>query len=77
MMTEAQAISLEGIDVDREFLTVDQIAEHLQVKQTTVRKWLREGRLRGINLGGVAGWRVRREELDRFIRELEDGQGAE
>lgn len=71
-MTPGEA--LEGVDMDREYLTVEQVSDLLQVKHATVRKWLREGRLRGINLGGVAGWRIRREELERFISELEGRQ---
>src|SRR3954447_11780216 len=37
---------------DRLF-TVPEVAERLRVKHETVRRWLREGRLRGIRLGGT------------------------
>lgn len=50
-----------------EMLTVQQVAEYLQVHPETVRKWLRERRMRGVNVGGKGGWRVRRGDLERFI----------
>jgi len=61
----------------REMLTVLQVAAYLQVHQESVRRWLREGQLRGINLGGRGGWRIRRDELERFIEELEQGGRSE
>lgn len=40
-------------------LTVDQVAELLQVNPETVRRMLRRGELRGRRLGGTkAGWRI-------------------
>jgi excisionase family DNA binding protein len=65
----------EAVDLlDRELLTVDQVATYLQVHRETVRKWLRSGELVGVNLGGVAGWRIRREEVERFIQSRFDKQ---
>jgi excisionase family DNA binding protein len=48
-------------------LTVEQVADYLQVHPETVRRWLREGSLVGVSLGGRTRWRVRREDLERFI----------
>ncbi len=48
-------------------LTVQQIAERLQVHEETVRRWLREGSLVGINFGGKSGYRVRQDELEAFL----------
>lgn len=49
-------------------LTVEQVAERLQVHPETVRRWLRTGRLRGVRLGGSKlGYRVSEEELERLI----------
>jgi excisionase family DNA binding protein len=59
---------------EREWLTVAQVAERLQVSEVTVRRWLREGALVGKQLGGRAGWRVSVEELERFMR-ARDGAG--
>jgi len=46
-------------------MTVSQVARLLQVGAATVRRWVREDRLRAIRLpsGGI---RVRREELSAF-----------
>lgn len=52
-------------------LTVDAIAKQLDVNPYTVRRWLREGKLRGSDLGGNAGYRVRASEVERFLRERE------
>jgi excisionase family DNA binding protein len=52
-------------------LTVKQVAERLQVHANTVRRWLDERELRGVKLGGKAGWRVRESELRRFLKERE------
>jgi excisionase family DNA binding protein len=42
-------------------------ADYLQVHPETVRRWLREGSLIGVSLGGRTRWRVRREDLETFI----------
>jgi excisionase family DNA binding protein len=54
-------------------LTVPQAAAYLQVSIDTVRRWCRTGVLRCITLGDRAGYRIRQEDLDRF---LEDRQGS-
>ena len=54
-----------GHDEDR-FLTVEQVADRLQVHEETVRRWLRDGRLSGHLLSRRAGYRVRESEVERF-----------
>ena len=58
-----------------QLLTVDQVAERLQVNEQTVRRWLREGELTGIAFGGRTGWRVGEEDLQAFLdrRRVADG----
>ncbi len=57
---------------DEQLLTVEQIADRLQVTEWTVRNWLRQGRLRGLRLGSrTAGWRVRPSDLEHFLVESE------
>lgn len=46
-------------------LTVEQVAEKLQVKPNTVRAWLRKGRIPGRKIGRV--YRVAEDELDAFV----------
>ena len=57
-------------DTPGEWLTVQDVAELLKVNEETVRRWIRGGELVVLDLGGArAGYRIRRDELDRFIRE--------
>jgi excisionase family DNA binding protein len=51
------------------YLTVQEVAERLRVTPWTVRQWLTSGQLRGLRLGGPAGWRVSEEALSAFIEE--------
>jgi excisionase family DNA binding protein len=57
------------MDKPPELLTVAEIASELRVDPESVRRWLRDRKLAGINLGKRPGWRVRREDLDHFIDE--------
>lgn len=54
---------------DVTYLTAAQAAERLQLREDTVLRWLREGKLPGAKLGRI--WRIRPEALDRFIQEAE------
>jgi excisionase family DNA binding protein len=55
---------------EERLLTVDEIVERLRVHPYTVRKWLREGKLRGYRLGGAkAGWRVPEGEITRMLKQ--------
>lgn len=50
-------------------LTVREVAERLRSSPETVRRWLRQGKLRGFRPGGTKlGYRVSEEELQRFIK---------
>ena len=51
--------------MDHNLLTVEEVAERLSVSTETVRRYLREGRLRGVKL--IRAWRIQPEELERFI----------
>lgn len=58
--------------VNDDLVTVPEAATRLRVDQETIRRWLRSGRLQGINLGpGKGRWRIRAAELDRFLIERE------
>lgn len=50
-----------------EMRTVEDVAKALSTTKTTVSRWLREGRLPGVKLGGE--WRVRRSDLERVMSE--------
>ncbi|MGI6633251.1 MAG: helix-turn-helix domain-containing protein [Bacillota bacterium] len=48
-------------------LSPEQVAEVLGISRRTVVAWLQEGKLNGIKVGNR--WRVREEDLDKFIDE--------
>ena len=50
-----------------EYLTVSEIAERLKVQPLTVRRWLNNGALTGIQLGDRAGWRITEDDLREFL----------
>jgi excisionase family DNA binding protein len=60
-----------------ELLDVERVAGELGVHVDTVRKWIREKQLRAIKLGRRGGYRVRRSDLDEFLRKRETIQGNE
>jgi len=52
-------------------LSVEEVAARMKASPQTVRRWLRDGRLRGIRPGGTKlGWRVREADLERFIARM-------
>ena len=52
-----------------ELLGAEEVAGLLGVKESTIWRWCREGRLPGLKVG--KRWRVRREALEDFLREKE------
>lgn len=51
-----------------DWLTVHEVSHLLQVSPATVRRWLRYHRLNGVFVGGRAGYRIRRANLEAFLR---------
>ena len=56
-------------------LTVVEVAKYFRVDPESVRRWLREGKLLGINLGRGPGWRIRVGDLQTFINERHTNPG--
>jgi excisionase family DNA binding protein len=53
---------------DERLLTVKEVAERLRANPQTVRRWLREGRLRGVMPGGEKlGYRIPTSEVTRLL----------
>jgi excisionase family DNA binding protein len=52
-------------------LTVQEVAEQLNVHPDTVRQWVRNGELKAIDLGGRAGFRISESALQKFIQDRE------
>ncbi len=50
---------------DERLLTVEQVANHMQVHVETVRVWIRRGDLIAINIGNE--YRISRDDLNAFI----------
>lgn len=48
-------------------LTIAEAAEMLSVSEKTIRKWLLQGKLKGVKVGFL--WRLRKKDLEDFIRE--------
>ncbi len=46
--------------------TPEEAAEALHVKPTTIRQWLKAGKLGGIKLGRL--WRIRESDLQKFLK---------
>ena len=59
------------------YLTVEQVAERLQVSAWTVRRWLREGELEGSYLSDRAGWRVPEGAIEEFLQARSNRAGTE
>ncbi len=52
---------------ERDWLTVAQVAERLQVHEETVRRWIRDDQMPVLDLGKKAGYRVRPIDLEAFV----------
>lgn len=72
-------LAVPSLDVPNgELLTVQEVAERLKMNPETVRRWLRQGKLRGYLLGGDrSGYRVATDDLDAFIRARGTGPSTE
>jgi excisionase family DNA binding protein len=51
----------------RPLLTVHETAEQLKVKESTIRAWIRQEKLRAIKFGRE--WRIAMRDLERFIND--------
>jgi len=52
----------------KKLFTPEEAAEVLRVKPRTVMEWLRQGKLKGVKLGGKL-WRIRESDLSDFIKQ--------
>ncbi|GGD13237.1 helix-turn-helix domain-containing protein [Aquisalinus flavus] len=51
-----------------------EIADLLQVNEVTVRRWIKDGELRAIDIG--KGWRIGPQDLDAFLEGHATGPAA-
>src|SRR5918997_1436069 len=59
----------KGTARDKELLAATDVAELIGVKETTVYRWCKEGKLPCLKVG--KHWRIRREALEDFLRQSE------
>ncbi len=57
---------------DDKMLTVQQVADQIQVNPETVRNWIRIGELDALDIGGE--YRISRADLDDFIQRRKTGR---
>jgi excisionase family DNA binding protein len=56
--------------VDENLLTLKQVSERLGISKVTLWRWIKDGKLSSVRLSQRTVY-VRKEELERFIRESE------
>ncbi len=49
------------------WLTADEAAKRLKVNVVTIRRWLRDGRLPGQNLGHRIGYRIKEQDVEAVL----------
>ncbi|MCD6539222.1 MAG: helix-turn-helix domain-containing protein [Candidatus Omnitrophica bacterium] len=48
-------------------LSVEELAEYLDLKKQTIYNWLNEGKIVGFKIGKV--WRFKKEDIDNWLKE--------
>src|SRR5215831_8883027 len=69
-MTQTAALAHNTKTLPPVYLNTEQIAERYDVNEDTARRWIRQGRIPGVRIGGA--YRVRLDDLQRLEREGED-----
>ena len=54
-----------AVSTNRQFISVPEVAERLDLKAPTIKKFIKAGELRGHKMGGV--WRVSEKDFADFI----------
>ncbi len=49
------------------YLTPDEAAAKYRIAAVTIRKWLRQGKIKGYKVGGTL-WRIPEKELEAFMK---------
>jgi excisionase family DNA binding protein len=57
--------------MSEELLRTEQVAKMLNVAPSTVRNWVRLGRLRSVKLPG-GQYRIARRDVEKLLRDLQD-----
>jgi excisionase family DNA binding protein len=62
---------------EERLLTVAEVAALLQVDEQTVRRWIRDRKLAAHRIGGKAGYRIQRADLQAFLAATREPSGSE
>lgn len=64
-------LKTRGLNRMADILTVEQVAQELQVNVKTVYQWIKDKRLKATNIGTKrkANWRIERRDLQDFLTE--------
>jgi len=49
-----------------ELMTVQEVAEYLRAKPSSIYEWAKNGKIPGVKVGGL--WRFKREQIDEWLR---------
>ena len=49
-----------------ELMTVQEVAEYLRVKPSSIYEWAKNGKIPGVKVGRL--WRFKREQIDEWLR---------
>ncbi|MGE4282741.1 MAG: helix-turn-helix domain-containing protein [Clostridia bacterium] len=63
---------MDNTIIDKEILTVSQVAEYLQLSEMTTYKLVQEGKMPAFKIG--RHWRVKKSDLNAFIERLKNGE---
>jgi len=55
-----------------EIMTVEDVADYLRIKTSTVYEWAASGKLPGVKVGRL--WRFERSEIEKWVRENRQGK---
>ncbi|MCM3490994.1 helix-turn-helix domain-containing protein [Alkalihalophilus marmarensis] len=58
--------------LDKEIMTVTQVAEYLQLSEMSTYKLVQNGKIPAFKIG--RHWRVKKEDLNEFIERLKNGE---
>ena len=58
-----------------QLMTVEDVAEYLRVKPSTVYEWAANGKLPSVKVGRL--WRFERSEIEKWVRENRQGNNKE
>jgi len=59
-------------DINNKYFTAEEVAEVLKVTTESVRRWIRDGKLKSVKLGGRY-IRVSQADLDEFVASMRGG----